>query len=191
VYYALSPNPPPGAGGAGAFNELRFVLCDGSGISLLDVGRGNLDLGEDAAGLGDEAGEAAAPAAPAGGQLMFGTTRFSERARAFETPETRLAHLETLFRGTTPLLERAVSSTAPDAVVQTTLFDRPAAAKWSRGRVTLLGDASHCMYPSLGLGISTAFGDAVELSRCLLGGDDGRGDGGGGGETDSHTTPFA
>ena len=42
--------------------------------------------------------------------------------------------------------------------------------------MTLLGDASHCMYPSLGLGISTAFGDAVELSRCLLGGG---GDGGG------------
>ncbi len=171
VYYALSPNPPPGAGGAGAFNELRFVLCDGSGISLLDVGRGNLDLAEDGS-----AGDAAADAAPPAGQLMFGTTRFSERARAFETPEQRLAHLETLFRGTTPLLERAVSSTAPGAVVQTTLFDRPAAAKWSRGRVTLLGDASHCMYPSLGLGISTAFGDAVELSRCLLGGG---GDGGG------------
>ena len=44
VYYALSPNPPPGANGAGAFNELRFSLCDGVGISLLDVGRGNLDL---------------------------------------------------------------------------------------------------------------------------------------------------
>ena len=40
--------------------------------------------------------------------------------------------------------------------------------RWSKGRVTLLGDAAHCMYPSLGLGISTAFQDAVELAKCLL-----------------------
>jgi 2-polyprenyl-6-methoxyphenol hydroxylase-like FAD-dependent oxidoreductase len=31
----------------------------------------------------------------------------------------------------------------------------------------LLGDAAHCMYPSLGLGISTAFADAVELSKQI------------------------
>ena len=35
--------------------------------------------------------------------------------------------------------------------------------------MTLLGDAAHCMYPSLGLGISTAFGDAVALADCLVG----------------------
>lgn len=36
-------------------------------------------------------------------------------------------------------------------------------------RTLTLGDAAHCMYPSLGLGISTAFGDALELARCLVG----------------------
>ena len=158
VYYALSPNPPPGANGAGAFNELRFSLCDGVGISLLDVGRGNLDL--EGANSSDNSSD--------GGQLMFGTTRFGESARAFQTPEERLAHLEALFRETTPLLQASIATTEPAGVVQTRLYERASATRWSRGRVTLLGDAAHCMYPSLGLGISTAFGDAVELSRCLV-----------------------
>ena len=159
VYYALSPNPPPGANGAGSFNELRFSLCNGSGISLLDVGRGNLDL----------EGTTADAGAVDGGQLMFGTTRFSDGARAFETPEERLRHLKGLFKDTTPLLQAAIASTEPEGVVQTRLYEREAAKTWSKGRVTLLGDAAHCMYPSLGLGISTAFGDAVVLAKCLVG----------------------
>ena len=78
VYYALSPNPPPGANGAGSFNELRFSLCDGSGISLLDVGRGNLDIdGGDSPGGDSRAGRT---------QLtVFGTTRFSN-PRGRSTP---------------------------------------------------------------------------------------------------------
>ena len=114
VYYALSPNPPPGANGAGSFNELRFSLCDGSGISLLDVGRGNLDID------GKEGGSGGNPAS--GGQLMFGTTRFSEPAMTFETPTARLGHLESLFENTTPLLKAAIASTEPTAVIQVSLF---------------------------------------------------------------------
>ena len=98
---------------------------------------------------------------------MFGTTRFSEPARTFDTPERRLQHLESLFENTTPLLKAAIASTSPAAVVQTRLYERDGASRWSKGRVTLLGDAAHCMYPSLGLGISTAFQDAVELANCL------------------------
>ena len=122
VYYALSPNPPPGANGAGSFNELRFSLCDGSGISLLDVGRGNLDID------GKEGGSGGNPADP-GGQLMFGTTRFSEPAMTFETPTARLGHLESLFENTTPLLKAAIASTEPTAVIQTRLYERDGASR--------------------------------------------------------------
>ena len=121
VYYALSPNPPPGANGAGSFNELRFSLCDGSGISLLDVGRGNLDID------GKEGGSGGNPAS--GGQLMFGTTRFSEPAMTFETPTARLGHLESLFENTTPLLKAAIASTEPNAVIQTRLYERDGASR--------------------------------------------------------------
>jgi len=126
VYYALSPNPPPGAGGTGSFNEMRFSLCNGSGITLLDVGRGNLDLD----GGGDEAQVPGSNSS--GGQLMFGTTRFTEAAPTFETPEARLGHLRSFFVDTTPLLQASIAATEPRAVVQTQLFERASAQRWSK-----------------------------------------------------------
>ena len=151
VYYALAPNPPDG----GCRNELRFSLCDGAGVSFLDVGRGNIGLEDD-----DDPGVNASSSSVAGGggQLMFGTTRFGEAPRAFDAPEARLAHLAEAFATAAPLARRAVAATDPRDVVQTTLFEREAASRWIAGRCALLGDAAHCMYPSLGLGISTAFG---------------------------------
>lgn len=169
VYYALCPNPPPGHGANGfvkCANELRFSLSDGAGISLLDVGRGNLDLPS----ANDDASFDAFDEAnvdPALGQLMFGTTRFAERRMVFEDAADRLKHLKGMFAETTPLISAAIESANADAVVQTTLYERNGAKRWSSGRVALLGDAAHCMYPSLGLGISTAFADAVELDAQL------------------------
>jgi 2-polyprenyl-6-methoxyphenol hydroxylase-like FAD-dependent oxidoreductase len=166
VYYALCPNPPPGHGANGfvrCANELRFSLSDGAGISLLDVGRGNLDLPS----ANDDASFNETDVDPALGQLMFGTTRFAERRMIFDDAADRLAHLKGMFAETTPLISAAIESANADAVVQTTLYERNGAKEWSSGRVALLGDAAHCMYPSLGLGISTAFADAVELDAQL------------------------
>lgn len=47
------------------------------------------------------------------------------------------------------------------------LFIREPLPQWSRGRVTLLGDACHSMVPYLGQGVNMAFEDAAVLARCL------------------------
>jgi salicylate hydroxylase len=52
------------------------------------------------------------------------------------------------------------------------LFVRDPLARWSVGRVTLLGDACHSMVPYLGQGVNMAIEDAAILARCLCDGDE-------------------
>ena len=47
------------------------------------------------------------------------------------------------------------------------LFHRPPMTTWSRGRVTLLGDAAHLMVPHHGQGAAQAIEDAIVLADCL------------------------
>ncbi len=47
------------------------------------------------------------------------------------------------------------------------LVDRPPARAWTRGRVTLLGDAAHPMLPFLGQGACQAIEDAVALGAAV------------------------
>ncbi|CCH31966.1 FAD-dependent monooxygenase [Actinosynnema sp. NPDC047251] len=48
-----------------------------------------------------------------------------------------------------------------------TLLDRAPLARWSRGPVTLLGDAAHPMFPFFAQGSAQAIEDAAVLARCL------------------------
>lgn len=47
------------------------------------------------------------------------------------------------------------------------LFDREPMPRWTRGRVTLLGDACHPMLPFMAQGAVMALEDAYTLARCL------------------------
>ncbi len=47
------------------------------------------------------------------------------------------------------------------------LFDRRPMARWSTGRITLLGDACHPMLPFLAQGAAMAIEDAAVLARCV------------------------
>jgi 2-polyprenyl-6-methoxyphenol hydroxylase-like FAD-dependent oxidoreductase len=47
------------------------------------------------------------------------------------------------------------------------LFDRPPLARWSVGRVTLLGDACHPMVPFMAQGAAQALEDGAALAACL------------------------
>jgi salicylate hydroxylase len=47
------------------------------------------------------------------------------------------------------------------------LFHRPPLGRWTRGRVTLLGDAAHALAPHHGQGANQSIEDAVVLAACL------------------------
>lgn len=49
------------------------------------------------------------------------------------------------------------------------LFDRPPLQRWSKGRVTLLGDAAHPMLPFMGQGAAMALEDGLALGLLLSG----------------------
>ena len=47
------------------------------------------------------------------------------------------------------------------------LFHRPPLGRWTKGRVTLLGDAAHALVPHHGQGANQTIEDAVVLAKCL------------------------
>jgi 2-polyprenyl-6-methoxyphenol hydroxylase-like FAD-dependent oxidoreductase len=53
------------------------------------------------------------------------------------------------------------------SVVPAELIHLEPLARWSDGRVTLLGDACHPMTPYMAQGAATAMEDAAVLTRCL------------------------
>jgi salicylate hydroxylase len=56
---------------------------------------------------------------------------------------------------------------AADETFVWALFDRPPMPRWSVGRVTLLGDASHAMLPFMAQGAAQAIEDGATLAACL------------------------
>jgi salicylate hydroxylase len=69
------------------------------------------------------------------------------------------------FAGWDPLVEAII------AQVETTfwwgLYDREPLPRWTRGRLTLLGDAAHPMLPHVGQGANQAIEDGVALATVL------------------------
>ena len=70
-----------------------------------------------------------------------------------------------LYAGWHPEVRALIAGT--EHVFKWALFDRPPLATWTRGRVTLLGDAAHPMLPYMAQGASQSIEDALVLARCL------------------------
>ncbi|RKH14471.1 FAD-dependent oxidoreductase [Corallococcus sp. CA047B] len=84
-----------------------------------------------------------------------------------DAPGQTLAVLRERFAGWHAPIAALLDATSPDRVLRTDIHDRPPLRHWSRGRVTLLGDAAHPMTPNLGQGGCQAIEDAVVLAECL------------------------
>ncbi|NOK31724.1 NAD(P)-binding protein [Corallococcus exercitus] len=84
-----------------------------------------------------------------------------------DAPGQTLAVLQARFAGWHAPIARVLAATSPERVLRTDIHDRPPVRSWSRGRVTLLGDAAHPMTPNLGQGGCQAIEDGVVLGECL------------------------
>jgi salicylate hydroxylase len=69
------------------------------------------------------------------------------------------------YAGWHPEVRALIAGT--ERVFKWALFDRPPLETWTRGRVTLLGDAAHPMLPYMAQGASQSIEDAFVLARCL------------------------
>lgn len=104
-----------------------------------------------------------------GGELLNFVAFAERKAWAEEGWSIRSTVDELLqeFAGWTPLVRRFMELVPPHLLFKWGLFDREPLPGWSRGRVTLLGDAAHPVLPFLGHGAVLAIEDGVVLARAF------------------------
>jgi 2-polyprenyl-6-methoxyphenol hydroxylase-like FAD-dependent oxidoreductase len=71
------------------------------------------------------------------------------------------------FGGWAEPVPALIAATEDSAILRNDMYDRPPARRWSRGRVTLVGDAAHPMAPNAGQGACQALEDAVAVAESV------------------------
>jgi len=104
------------------------------------------------------------------GRLLnfVGWTEHDEWNREDWTDRATVARALAAFEGWHPQVRRIIA--AADTCFIWALFDRNPLPRWSVGRMTLLGDACHPMYPFMGQGAAQAIEDGAALTACLVAG---------------------
>ena len=102
-----------------------------------------------------------------GGRLLnfVGWTEHDNWNREDWTDRATIERALTAFEGWHPQVRRIIS--AADTCFIWALFDRDRLPRWSAGRVTLLGDACHPMYPFMAQGAAQAIEDGACLAALL------------------------
>ena len=91
----------------------------------------------------------------------------NEPLAAAESAAEHAPKLLRLFESWCAPVRELIEATPSESILRNAAHDRPAAARWGAGSVTLLGDAAHPMTPNLGQGGCIAIEDAAVLARCL------------------------
>ncbi|MBM4212879.1 MAG: hypothetical protein FJ179_04095 [Gammaproteobacteria bacterium] len=68
-------------------------------------------------------------------------------------------------------VRRIIAATPADGLFKWALFDREPLGEWTRGRVTLIGDAAHPMLPFLGQGAAMGIEDGMLIARAFAAAD--------------------
>ncbi|MGI8995528.1 MAG: FAD-dependent monooxygenase [Pyrinomonadaceae bacterium] len=72
------------------------------------------------------------------------------------------------FKDWTWQVPKIIAATPTETILQNDLVDRVPITRWSKGAITLLGDAAHPTTPNLGQGACLAIEDAMILTRHLV-----------------------
>lgn len=75
--------------------------------------------------------------------------------------------LQQRFKGWLQPVEMLLEATPAEIILQHDIYDIAPMARWSQGRVTLLGDAAHPTTPNMGQGACMAIESAYVLARSL------------------------
>jgi len=106
-----------------------------------------------------------------GRQLSFAATDPSrDWTEESWSAEGDVAKLLFAYQGWHPDLRSVLTAAGP--VRRWAVHDRDVLARWSTGRLTLLGDAAHPMLPFFAQGANQAIEDAAVLARWLASGED-------------------
>jgi 2-polyprenyl-6-methoxyphenol hydroxylase-like FAD-dependent oxidoreductase len=108
------------------------------------------------------------------GRTGWWATANEPLAVAEEEASEHAPKLKKLFEGWCAPVCELIEATPSETILRTAAYDRPAAARWGVGRVTMIGDAVHPMTPNFGQGGCVAIEDAAVLARCLAKYDDAR-----------------
>ena len=105
-----------------------------------------------------------------GGRLLnfVGWTEHDRWSREDWTDRATIERALAAFEGWHGQVRRIIA--AADTCFIWALFDRDPLPRWSVGRVTLLGDACHPMYPFMAQGAAQAIEDGAALAACLAAG---------------------
>lgn len=136
--------------GIGRFEDPRYPLAAGGGFEALGRGTrfGFSHLG--------------------GGRIFwFAAINEPEGQGTPLSPEERKRHALQKFRNWYSPVPAVIEATPPSDILTHSIFDLAPLKQWSKGRVTLLGDAAHPMLPNLGQGGAQAMEDAVVLADLL------------------------